>query len=48
MEPAGSVLSAILGDRDRLLILSILLILSRQGADPSLFLALLSIALDFS
>ena len=47
MEPAGNLLSSILGDRDRLLIFAILLILYKQGADPSLLMALLYIGLDF-
>lgn len=47
MDPAGKLISSILGDRDRLLVFAILLILYKQGADKSLLAALLYIGLDF-
>ncbi|MCM1334215.1 MAG: hypothetical protein NC084_09205 [Bacteroides sp.] len=47
MDPAGKLVSSILGDRDRLLIFAILLILYKQGADRALLIALLYIGLDF-
>ncbi len=47
MEPVSELIYSVISDSDRVLVLLLLILLYRQGADKILLAALLYIALDF-